>query len=311
MENKIIYYMDKINKLKFGEYVSPISCEIDPSNKCPLSCNFCLYKKYNEENRVNLPWDVYYSVIHQLKAEGVKSITFTGGGEPTCNPRINSMIDLALSLDFEIGMITNGVLVDRIKYPEKFKFIRISINAGNAGDYQKITRTGVFETVVNNTKTLIDKGAFVGWSFVVSPDNKESIGEAKFISKVVGVKYIQYKPAWIDGSEYTNYKIPGSNTTIDTERYKAEDNLPCLIAHLVPVVGADAKLYYCCQKRGIEKWSIGSLQTNSFRGLWQKRLEWIPHSVESCPNCRYMNYVHAYEKLFLDLNALDRHINFL
>ena len=36
MDNKIYYYLDQIEKLNKGEFVAPVSCEIDPSNSCNL-----------------------------------------------------------------------------------------------------------------------------------------------------------------------------------------------------------------------------------------------------------------------------------
>lgn len=309
MQNKIVYYMEEIAKVKRGLFVPPVTCEIDPSNKCPLDCGFCMFAGSNHDSQEDLPWDIYSALIMQLKSLEVKSITFTGGGEPVMNKHFNHMVDFALSMGFEIGLVTNGVLLDKVKRKNDFKFIRVSINAGTAKDYKKVCGVDAFNVVLDNTRQAIAEGAFVGWSFVVCPDNVDSVHEAQAVAKDIGVKYIQFKPAIIDNKPFVEYCVRGDNT-IDTRRFTAGDNLPCAIAHLIGIVGADANLYYCCQKRGNKRFYLGSLREESFKTIWERRLSMWP-DVNKCPNCRYMNYAKAYEELLLEKDIFFDHKNFL
>jgi MoaA/NifB/PqqE/SkfB family radical SAM enzyme len=311
MQNKIIYYMDQIADLQKGIFVPPITCEIDLSNKCPLNCNFCMFAGSNHECQEDLSWDIYTKLLRQLRVMKVRSITFTGGGEPLMNPHAPEMISMALDSGFQVGLITNGLFLHTVKRKQDLKFIRVSINAGTAHDYEKVTNTGVFENVVRRTKDAIDEGAFVGWSFVVCPDNVGSIQDAKTIAKNIGAKYIQFKPAWINGAPFNDYEVEdGEKNIIDTRRYIAMDNLPCLIAHLIGIVGADGCLYYCCQYRGDNRFKLGDLAVNSFRDLWYERLLMWP-DVKQCPHCRYMNYAKAYEDLRLLNDIFFDHKDFL
>jgi uncharacterized protein len=310
MQNKIMYYLDKVHKLESGIFVPPITCEIDPSNRCPLQCKFCMFAGSNKHSNEDLPLRLYGDLINQLLSLDVRSITFTGGGEPLMNKRYDEMARCAFSLGFQVGLITNGVLADqRLGYVDRYKFIRISLNAGNSYDYYNITGKDLFGRVVNNTKDLIKRGGFVGWSYVVFPENKSSIKEAQRLAEEVGVQYIQFKPAWINGKPYNDYEVNGEKV-IDTRRYHAYDNLPCSIAGLIGIVGADGHLYYCCQYRGDKRFDLGALKHNNFRHLWEKRLKMKP-DVSKCPHCRYMNYARAYQEMMLNADIFFDHKDFL
>jgi GTP 3',8-cyclase len=306
MNSKITCYIDEVEKIISGKYVQPITVEIDPSNGCNLNCSFCMYKKTNQKN-LNIDINIYRSVVEQLYVEGTKSITFTGGGEPTINKNFNEMVEFALSYSFEVGLITNGVLLDRVSNQDKFKFIRVSLNAASPEMYRKITGRDYFEKVIDNMKRSIKEDVFIGWSFVVSEENKHEIELAAEIAKKIDVKYIQFKPAvYHDGDEFNNYQVPHDQDIIDTRRYKAKDSLPCSISHLIGIIGADANVYYCCQYRGEKTFSLGSLKYNSFKEIWQRRFDMFV-DVSKCPHCRGMNYAVEYEKMKKSILFDHRH----
>jgi len=178
------------------------------------------------------------------------------------------------------------------------------LNAATRSTYKKITGKDHFLTVVEQMKSTIERGAFVGWSFVVSPDNVHEIDQARALAKEIGVKYIQFKPAYINGElfKFDDIYSRSDDNTIYTKRYKQHSSLPCDIAHLVGIVGADANVYYCCQHRGDKIYSLGSLKEKSFEEIWKKRLDWFVDWTK-CPHCRYMNYAKEYEA-FINHNDL-------
>lgn len=305
--NKIIYYAREIDRIRNGDFVFPVTCEIDPSNRCLLDCSFCMYRSHLQDNQQDLPIDVFKTLAGELKGGGCKSITFTGGGEPLMNLNFNEMADYALSLGFEVGLITNGVLLNTVKSPEKFKFIRVSLDASDEESYRSVKGKSYFKKVVNNIYRALNKGGFVGISYVVCHENKSGIDRARRLSEEIGAKYIQFKPAWVDGKSI-GFVMPCVGNTIVTNRYVAEDNLPCQIAELIGIVGADAHLYYCCQYRGDKRYDLGSLEEDSFSNLWRKRANISPE-IKECPQCRYMNYAKAYKEI--NGGIFFEHKNFL
>lgn len=311
MENKILYYLDEIERLKRGEFVPPISCEIDPSNICNANCPWCLFKKYRQASKAMLSWDTYLKLIYELKHLGTKSITFTGGGEPTVNPKFDQMVQVALDLGFEVGLITNGIRLDKVQNINKFKFIRVSLDASDTETYQKIKGVDEFHKVICNIRCALTKNPTVGISYVVGPDNCDDLQTMDELAELLGVTYVQYKPMFIDGKPFNSYKTSKSKDVINTRRYSSS-SLNCIIAHLTGIVTADGGVYYCCQGRGKIQFLLGSLAHESFESLWRSRLTFA-HNIQTrtCPPCRYGNYKKAYKEIVDEGDLFFQHRYFL
>ena len=231
MEKKIYYYLDKVESLIDGKPEMPVTVEVDPSNRCQLDCEYCMFKvlrrkKNNmggEIENPDLPLDLYRHLLLDLKMIGVKSVTFTGGGEPLLNPDFNEMANLAYSHGFEIGLITNGMKLNEVERLDRYKFIRVSLDAGTKEVYKKLKRANAFDTVLENLYLARKTTPVLGISYVVNETNKKDIKRAAALANKLEVNYIQFKPAWIDGKPFTNYSIDGAGgeQLIDTKRYKA------------------------------------------------------------------------------------------
>lgn len=305
-------YADKIEKMLAGETVYPITCEIDPSWRCNLKCFFCTDNGIVSPTSEMLSLETFSKIISELSEIGVKSITFTGGGEPTVSPFFNEMAKLAFEKGFELGLITNGVLLDKITNPEFFKFIRISLDSYNEMSYWEIKGKHYFEKVVKNISALAEKKVTdVGVSYIVCTKNESGVLIGEDLAKTMGVDYIQFKPIIRNeaSSAFPFWALSGDKT-ISTKRYIATDNLPCTIAGLVGVIGADANLYFCCQHRGDLKFCLGNLKEHSFKELWNNRKDIMPE-VSLCKECRYQNYAAGYRKFSNPKYKFLRHHNFL
>lgn len=293
MVSKTFYHYAKMRDADRGKSVMPVSCEIDISNKCNLDCSFCMFKDFRASTSALLEWSVFVNLLQQLRNVGCRSITFTGGGEPTIHPQFDQMVIFAHSVGFDIGLVTNGTHLERVSKPTIFKFIRVSLDASNPKDYIAIKKRDRFGVVIEGIKYLKRKGAFVGLSYVVCKENSNGTERAQNLADILKVEYIQFKPAYTtQGGSYDNYALFDHGKTINTERYVAKSMLPCRLAGLVGIVTADADVCFCCQHRG--KLIAGSLKTETFKTLWERRNRMLP-DITKCPPCRYMAYAKAYE----------------
>lgn len=278
---KIGFYYALVKESILKGWVKPITCEIDPSNSCNLDCSFCIYKQLDDETHLSL--ELYKKILGDLRDCEVKSITFTGGGEPLLNPRINEMIEV--SSDFKLGLITNGVLLDKIrpKLLKRFEFVRVSLNAGTPKTYKNITGKDLFSRVIKNIHSLKKHIKQLGISFVVT---KENIDE---IDLVKGIKadYIQIKDNVLNPIDY-------SADCIVCKRDKAVSNLPCSIASLIGVIGGNGDVSYCCQYRYDKRFILGNVKRDSFIDIWERRKDIRP-IFQNCPPCRYNNYAQEFE----------------
>jgi MoaA/NifB/PqqE/SkfB family radical SAM enzyme len=267
--------------------INPINCEIDLSNYCQLECDFCQFAQYRKENKVELDFDLLIKLVSDLKSLGTKTITFTGGGEPLLYSWFPEAVELVKKHDMGLGLITNGVLLNRWNYLIKeFTFIRVSLDASTKQTYEEVKGRDYFIRVIDNVAYAVGKGPTVGLSFVVCNGNKSEIPTVKLLGKELNVDYVQIKP--LSGTYLED--ITGDSITIYTQRHQVESELPCHIAGLVGIVGANGDVFYCCQKRGLEEGLLGNLGEDDFPVIWGRRHFINPQRLD-CVTCRYMNYV--------------------
>lgn len=294
MMGKTFYHYEVMRAAANGEPVMPVSCEIDVSNVCDLDCSFCMFEDFRSKVSAMLEWQLYSSLVFQLRDVGCRSVTFTGGGEPLMHPKFDQMSILAYRSGLDVGLVTNGISLYKLSNPRIFKFIRVSLDASNPETYKIIKGRDKFDRVIQGIKHVKRNGAFVGLSYVVCEENRDGIKEAQELANELEVEYIQFKPAYIqNGGSYEDYEMPTDvGKIINTERFIAKDRLPCKMAGLVGIVTADANVCFCCQYRG--QLIAGSLESETFKELWQRRHRMRP-DITKCPPCRYMSYVNAYE----------------
>lgn len=311
--SKIIAHLNDVDKLVNGEWVHPITCEIDTSNYCQNDCEWCIYADYLKGARVHLDYLLYGNILKQLQEGGCKSITFTGGGEPLCHPLITRMIDTASWFGFQLGLITNGVNLAKIEYQARyFDFIRVSLDAATPETYQATKGSRYFNLVCENIKRIVDMNVTdIGVSMVYTESTKkEALEKFPALAKKLGVSYAQIKPVLNVESIESSQEIKKVGDAFITKRYLVKDELPCKIAGMIGQVAADGKYYYCCIHRGNPKYEIGDFRKESLVSLLKKRVDFKP-DLSDCFSCRYMNYATEYNKVKDDQFKILRHINFL
>jgi GTP 3',8-cyclase len=215
-QSKILFHLDTVLDYFKGKKTDPITLEIDPSNACNHSCPFCIsghihlnkFKGTEFFNREIMSKKILMELVKDLSKTKIKSIAFTGGGEPTINPNLKEAINyLRENSKIDLGMYSNGTNFERFDLFEtivrSLTWIRVSIDAGNPKSYDDLRVTNKknnFNTVLKNIKKLVEiKKKFksnitIGVGFVVSKDNYKEITDFANIFKDIDIDYCQYKP---------------------------------------------------------------------------------------------------------------------
>ncbi len=85
---------------------------IEPTNRCNLDCRTCMRHGW-EESLGYMEFDLYDKIMADVCAmPGPPEIFFGGFGEPLGHPRIADMVKAAKSIDSEVELISNGILLD-------------------------------------------------------------------------------------------------------------------------------------------------------------------------------------------------------
>ena len=215
-QSKVLYHLDTVLDYFDGKNVDPITMEIDPSNACNHSCPFCIsghihLKKFKGTeffNRQMMNEETLLNLVQDLSKTKIKSIAFTGGGEPTMNPALKeAIIYLKKNSNIQIGMYSNGSMMQRFDLfetiVESLEWIRVSIDAGNKKSYDDLrvtNSTNNFDVVLSNIKKLIQKkkelksNIIIGVGFVVTQDNYKEVIDFANLFKNIDIDYCQFKP---------------------------------------------------------------------------------------------------------------------
>lgn len=348
-ERKILGHFDKLTKYLNNEEYPPILVEIDLTNKCTSDCPWCfgyLNRKWTDfmlfapeskdtALRYNASNQGVRNLISDLANLGVKAITWTGGGDPTCHKNLTEFLKQAQELGIENGLITNGVISVKDALPY-CTWIRFSVDAATKETYKiQHGRENHFELVVGNIKEIARTKQNCGYSttigvgFVTHKDTKnEIIDFAKLWSDSDAIDYIQYRPLldkygekWFTDTQETialirEAKSVDSRVTFSEPKYnafidqKSGQTKNCHGIFFETAIAADGLVYVCCHMKGKPQYAIGDLKKESIYLIWKRHLENRKFAVKKdCPAfCR-----HYGTNLFLEEEILSpkTHSNFI
>ena len=194
-----------------------------------------------------------------IVSSNARAVQFTGGGEPLLNPDTIKAIVFAHSIDKNVGLITNGSKLT----PELTQYctwIRVSLDAYDAESYKRTHGVGVDEwmTVLENVSAAVRvKGdCTIGLGYLTDEQTIEGAEQAIKLAQDLGVDYIQFRP--YQGSQFDPRPILAELSDWDgvltsEARYDrlARDKTyhRCYAAACAMVLGADGKIYQCCDTK--------------------------------------------------------------
>lgn len=271
-----------------GKFIAPINVEFSPSGKCNAKCNWCFYRQKSGAipglDRKLFKINRMEGLIEELAGLGVKSISWTGGGEPTLHPDFSKFTEWVNWTGLEQGLFTNAL--DKIKYDASlFEWIRVSKtnqdwNEENLRELRKCKTLGM----CLNYRGNIDE---------------ENIKETLKIAEKINATYVQVRPALnILGDKtktevplmehsllkITDYKFMGSN---EDRHYQQ-----CEAFHFTPFIWQDGDVDICGYHRKDTRFNLGNLYNKGKEGKFRQIMQNSPKSipiVEDCQICCKLN----------------------
>lgn len=344
--NKILKHLDRIIEWQKTGHSRPITYELDMTNVCNSKCSFCFGFYKREDDKSSLTLEDAKDIIFQIKNFGGKGLIFTGGGEPLCNPDTIKVVKYAKDIGFEIGFITNGLLLDKEiakVLVESCTWIRISLDAGSDKVY-KITHglnNNCYNELLKKIKLLVDtkkslkSKVTIGTGFITFLDVINDMEKFVEQSKNLAVDYAQFRPllkSFFDKEinsvpnkdiiekikfckrlETKNFKVLSSEHKYDRmlngqvmRRYKK-----CYGHNFATVISANKKMYLCCHTRGIEKYCIGDLSKDSLENIWNSYMRKRVSESIDFNDCPLLCRCDTINEILWDIIEDSEHINFL
>jgi len=126
---KFMRHKEAIELCRESGMATPISLQVAPTSKCNLKCSFC--SNVNRTTHESLDPEKLCGFIRELSYRGLKTVEWTGGGDPTMYEHIRDLILFTKGLGLEQGLITNGILLGKVLSQnalDSLSWVRISMN---------------------------------------------------------------------------------------------------------------------------------------------------------------------------------------
>jgi len=347
---KILSYPVVLEAAQQDKKLDPINIEINPTNTCNQSCSWCTYG-YLHDRKEQLPTENIIKLLDDAKELGVKSVTWTGGGEPTVYKNLLTVVQHARDLGFSQGINSNGTNMPealRKVICESFDYIRFSVDAGNPAIYSKTHRVKPesFERVISNIRaicadrTKIGNPLVVGYSFLVDHTNVSNLAEGARLAREIGVDYFQVKPIvnyddsnaqfnessdmWKTLSEQIDQckDLPSDSFELRILGHKFSDiqkqqegygrsYSQCRGNELLATVGADGSVDVCCAYKGHADWSFGNIVDSRFKDVWAGKQRRDVLDKIDVKRCPPLCKAHEINKLLHYVKNVKKHRHFV
>uniref|UniRef100_A0A6M3IG91 Putative radical SAM superfamily protein n=1 Tax=viral metagenome TaxID=1070528 RepID=A0A6M3IG91_9ZZZZ len=291
--------------------------ELDLTNDCNHNCIWCINRSFREREPVTMDKEFAFDVIKQLHEFGVKTLIFSGGGEPLLHPQFSKILLYAKSYKFNIGVITNGVRIQEnyAMIKDCCDFLIVSIDAGTAETYKKLHKgeKAEFQKVISSCKQLKSEGfPMILFSFLVHPDNYYEVPRLLEFIEIHKINGLLVRPIYLKKMTYnqrflteakrvhTNVSNTEMSPYINWNMNYFQDlgemtgeYQHCFFQSGRSVICANGKMYLCSQVRGVKKFEIGDFNTESLVNIWageRRELVLSRLDISRCPACRYKEY---------------------
>lgn len=328
---KVFAHLERVVGWDRGKRYAPVTVEWDLSNRCTLGCQDCHFA----HTHVKGPWAVkdrrlpmaYEStgdladlrlvkrVLTELSLADVRSVVWSGGGEPTTHPHWREAIMLADYAGLEQGMYTLGGLLtqDAAAFlAHMTRWVVVSLDCADAASYaaDKGVPPHRFDAACQGIQWLANaKSAVIGVSFLLHGQNYTRAWDMLALARSLGATYTTFRPAirtspdtpnacaddrrWIAAAPLLFEQLAReADVEIEPARFheyatwSGHGYAVCRGVRLNTTITPDGRVWICPQRRGVT--ALGDLRTESFGEIWARH----PGRFAVDDGCRVMCRLH-------------------
>jgi len=312
--HKILSFYHEAKQILSGHIPPPRMVSFWPTTICNYNCSFCLYKHENREDHHVADTASTLRMIDDISRAGVKSLEFSGGGEPTLHPDFEKIAEHAIDCGLKLGLFTNGTNLD-MDILKDFRYVRIGLDAADYQTYEDIKRPrakNAFETVCDNIRRFVKtKNGFtrprIGVKFLLNNLNHQDTGDMLELGADLGVGYVQFKAEHNGPNTMDKKQVQMCEEQIVYERdmmmhdvdvfgsvLPRTENVKCFLSPTHTVIDPQGNCFVCCFLRTPE-YIIGNVFDRNFADFWGKNrhkdiVSSLTATTCSAWDCRWRRY---------------------
>ncbi|MBN2653632.1 MAG: radical SAM protein [Nitrospirae bacterium] len=348
---KVFHFREKLESLsaKNPDILPPIQIRIKPTNVCAHNCWYCAYKADNLKlgkdmvKSDHIPKDKMIEIINDCTEMGVRSITFSGGGDPFHYPYLVEAVKKLAHSPVKFASLTHGARLEGELaeiFSEYATWLRVSIDGWDDASYSEYRSVpqGEYTRVMKNLEAFkkISGKCYLGVVLITDKKNAPHVYSQIEKLKNIGVNSIKISPCIVSevSAENNSYhkelfplvkdqiqKAMNSFADSNFEIYDAYHTLEerfeksytwCPYIQIVPVIGADMNVYTCHDKAyDLDEGLLGSIKDQSFKNFWFSNKEKF-FKINPSKDCNHHCMVNFNNNLIHEyLNADEDHLDFV
>lgn len=345
--HKLLYHPSRVSDWLKGIKIYPIYVEVAPAGGCNQRCIFCGLD-YTGHKPSFISIEAWRRFAGQAEKKGVKSVLFSGEGEPLLHKDICRIAGITKKNGMDIALASNAVLLTKdvcaglIKY---LTWVRVSLDAASGDIYSQIhgTEKRAFDIVIRNISDAVYMKnkhryrATIGIQFLLLKENCHELEKAASLARHIGVDYFSVKPyskhplsvncagEEIDYSELLH--MENRLRKYNTKKFKvvfrktamAYNNIEkqykrCLGLPFWAYISSTGDMYPCSTFLGLKKYRMGNINQEVFSDIWEgarrSRILGLFEKMDTkkCRQSCRLDQINAY---LWNLKHPPAHVNFI
>jgi len=345
--HKLIYHIPRVNKWLQGINIYPIYIEIGLYGGCNHRCIFCAFRLL-EYKPSTLDTRYLKDFILEAAAMGVKSVLYSGEGEPLLHKDVADIIVFTKKSGIDVALATNGVMFDKDKANRLLRhlsWLKFSLDASCDKTYALIhgTRKDDFNIVMRNIKEAVkirnryNHNCTIGVQFLLLPQNCREVKALAKIMGNIGVDYLVIKPysqhrlnsKIQHGFNYNKFfylekemgRYERNGFQIIFRRHAMEklgENKPyrhCLALPFATCISTEGDMFPCNYFLGKKEFAFGNIYKENFKKIWngkkRKKVMGFIYNKLDTESCRRACRLDNINRYLWELKNPNSHVNFI
>ena len=202
---------------------------MEPALACNIDCVMCPWPRFRgqmEDDGIMKP-EIWNSLVPYLS--DVKSVDFTGGGEPLMNHHLFAWLQQAKQQGCQAGFLTNGQLLNQEMSQDLISigvdWVGFSIDGTNEALYERIRRGASFKELCQNIRLLArlrsSGNPSLVVNFVIMKQNVHQLEEMVDLAVELGVDQLNFKQCDVIRYQHGHgMGLFSSEDTAETRQYR-------------------------------------------------------------------------------------------
>jgi len=258
---KLLRHFSRVQGIVDDDLQPPVMADIDVVNGlCNLDCEWCAQRGSREAKRPTfMSVDTMTRMGPFCRKWGVKSWRIGGDSEPTLNENIHCLFRSGADHGIDMGLITNGVLLDTVSDLHLLRWVGISLDAVTDTTWSRLKNSdaSTFHRIVNGIRALREKCPdlsitlkFVRWSSMEHLGRYDLSSEYGGDDGYGGARLDNFAdaerlPGFAEGLG-CNYILRNALPKNGSQEYRFD---VCRATPLYATFASDHKFYLCCDQR--------------------------------------------------------------